>query len=212
MLDTDVIRDSTRAARMGPRIVQVGISEVQVGIDPDHADIFGEGPDDRGREAVLATDHDRNLSRSHDVGGHLRDPADHLGRRAICGRVAEVRHGDVGEVSLVVHHEGLVVVRGLPDRPRGKARAAAEGTRAVVGDAEKDDASRVVRRDGVREMSRGHPRTETAWAYLRTTPFTARKVSAGRGPRCTALLVPAPISLDILRSPGVRTSRTSRGP
>src|SRR5713226_6819688 len=42
MLEADVVRDSTSAAAMGPRIVQVGVSEVQVGKYPDQADILGQ--------------------------------------------------------------------------------------------------------------------------------------------------------------------------
>src|SRR5437016_10167313 len=99
MLDADVVRNPTGATRVRPRIVQVGLSEVQMGVDPDHADVLREGTDDRGREAVLPADHDRTLSRTDDFGGYLGDAANNLRCRSYGGRVDEVSHGDIEQVT-----------------------------------------------------------------------------------------------------------------
>src|SRR5207302_9456410 len=96
-----------------------------MGVDSDHADVLRERTDNRGREATLPTDHDRNLSSADDVGGYPGDAADHLCRRSEGGRVAEAGHGDLEQVSLVVHPEGLEGVRGLADRPRPDSGASA---------------------------------------------------------------------------------------
>src|SRR3989442_9786784 len=141
---------------------------------PAHPGSSRKGAAARGRGAVPPANPDGNLSRPDDVGGHLRDAGDHLRRGSEGGRIAQVGHGDLEQVPLVVHHEALEVVRGLADRPRRKAGATAERARAIVRDAEYGDAGRLVLRDGVCETGRGHPRAETAWAYLRTSPVIAR--------------------------------------
>src|SRR5207245_3583705 len=128
------------------------------------------------------------------------------------GRVAEVRDGHLADVPLVVHHVRLKVVRRLADRTGRISRAAAERARPVVRHAEQRDARVLVLRDCVREAGRGHGRTETACAYLRSTPVTGTTASDGRAPRGTWSPRPARSCPGTPLSPGARTSRTSRGP
>ena len=185
MLHADVVRDPASAAGVRPGIVQVGVAEIQVGVDPEDADIFGERADDRRREAVLAADDDRNLPRADDVGGPLGDARDHVDGGTVRRGIAEVGDGDVEQVPLVIHHVGLEVVRGFPDRTRCEPRPAAEGAGVIVGHAEQGDAGGVVLRDGVREVGRGHPEAATAWAYLRTRPLNSSSAGGGRASPCT---------------------------
>src|SRR5947207_5548777 len=103
----------------------------------------------------------------------------------ICRGIAEVGDGDVEQVPLVIHHVGLEVVRGFPDRTRCEPRPAAEGAGVIVGHAEQGDAGGVVLRDGVREVGRGHPEAATAWAYLRTRPLNSSSAGGGRACPCT---------------------------
>src|SRR5438445_563755 len=141
-----------------------------------HADeVWGEHADDfldlEGREAVLPADDDWKLPGADDIRRHLRHAVHHLRRRPEGRQVAQIGHGNVSEVALVVHHVGLEIVRGLANRSRRETGAAAERARAVVRHSEQDHPRLVILRDGVREAGRGHGRTEIARAYLRTSPL-----------------------------------------
>src|SRR2546426_8724524 len=61
VFDPDVVRDPPRRSGMGPLVREVRVAEVEVGIDPDDADVFRERPHDGRREAVLPADDDWDL-------------------------------------------------------------------------------------------------------------------------------------------------------
>src|SRR2546428_401414 len=138
---------------------------------PHPADFWGDPRRAGGRGAVPPADDDRDLPGADHIGRHFRDAVHHFRRGPEGRRVAQIGHGNVSEVALVVHHVGLEIVRGLSNRSRRETGPAAERARAVVRHSEQDDPRLVILRDGVREAGRGHGRTEIARAYLRTTPF-----------------------------------------
>src|SRR5713101_9605757 len=57
----DVVRDPPRRTGMGPFVREVRVTEVEVRIDPDDADVLRERPHNGRGEAVLSPDDDWNL-------------------------------------------------------------------------------------------------------------------------------------------------------
>src|SRR3989442_819270 len=99
VLDPDVVRDPPRRTGMGPLVREVRVAEVEVGIDPDDADVFRERPHDGRREAVLPADDDWDLPGADDIGRHLCHAVHHLRRRPEGRQVAQIGYANVSYVA-----------------------------------------------------------------------------------------------------------------
>src|SRR3990170_1010531 len=190
VLHADVVRDSAGRAGVRPPIVQIRVPEVEGGGDPEHTDVLRERSHDGGGEAVFPADHDGDLPRADDVGGHLADARNHVRRRPEGRCVPQIREGNVREVPFVVHHEALEIVRGLADCRRPVPGAAPEGTRAVIRDSEEDHPGLLVLRHRVREPRGGHVLSTRAWT-IRFQPC-AQRLDSFRRPRASRYIVSWP--------------------